>query len=43
LLIGAMVVAALSISEPVAVWLAVALVLAACLPLAADRPPAPAA
>jgi hypothetical protein len=39
LLIGALVVAALSISEPVAVWLAVALVLAACVPpaVAASR------
>jgi len=39
LLIGALVVAGLSISEPVAVWLAVALVLAACLPpaVAASR------
>jgi hypothetical protein len=34
LLIAALVVAALSISEPVAVWLAVALVLAACWPQA---------
>jgi hypothetical protein len=36
LLIAAMVVAALSISEPVAVWLAVALVVLACVP-SADR------
>jgi len=43
LLIGALVVAALSISEPVAVWLAVALVLAACLPRAAAGSRAPAA
>jgi hypothetical protein len=38
LLIAALVVAALSISEPVAVWLAVALVVVACVP-PADRVP----
>jgi hypothetical protein len=39
LLVAALFVAGLSISEPVAVWLAVALVLVACVAPAGEAPP----